>query len=441
MRKALAVVASLAAIAAVSALLDRTRREIDLTQDRALTLTVQTREIVAGIDEPVRISAFIPRQDAGRADAAALLGRFRRLSDRIRFRILDPDEAPGEASRLGVDPVGGGVIIEGGGEVERAPAVSELELASALARIQRPSDPTVCFTTGHGERSPKDDSATGFGSVGRTLESNGYEVREVDLLATSTIPDECEAIAIASPTAPLGEQATAELVRWFGDAGRALVLADPESSVDLGFLTEPMAMRIERGIVFEAQEGARLPGDPVTPVVTEYRSGYPFVSRLAPTFYPGVQVVVVNESSGIDGLSVSTFAQTTELAYLDRQPAQPAFDPDVDLAGPVGLGAAADRSLTEGDRTTRARMVVIGDADFASNRFVADGGNGNLVVNVADWLTSQDTLVAISPNVSRSRPLALTRARARYAVLVASGAIPALFLLAGAMVWAGRRHR
>lgn len=439
-RQAAAIAGAVATLVAATVVLDRTRREVDLTQDRALTLTKQTREVVAGVKRDVKVTAFIPRAESGRAEAAALLARYSRLNRHIRYSLKDPAEAPGEAGRLGISLDEGGVAVQAGTVTERAAAVSEVELTSALARVQRARRPTACFTGGHGERSIADTTDPGYEALAKTLRRNGYKVETIDLLTSSTIPPRCEAVVLASPTAPLGDAEQA-LVAWMAGDGRALVLADPESTVDLNPLTEPMGMHIERGIILEGSDLARLPGDPVTPVVSSYRSGYPFTARLAPTVYPGAQAVSVAKQPDVDGLTVATFAQTSELAYLERRPAGAAFDPAEDIAGPVGIGAAADRSRTAAGATSRARMAVVGDADFASNRFAEDGGNGALAVRLLDWLTAQEDVVAISPNLGRVRPLALTEGRSRYALLLSAVVVPLLFLLAGAMVWALRRGR
>ena len=443
LRRLVAIGAAVAALVVASIALDRTRREIDLTQDRALTMTRQTRDLVDALRRDVKITAYIPRQEAGRAEASALLARYQRLNPRISFELEDPNDVPGEASNLGIDLVAGGVVLESGDKRELAASASELEITAALARLQRDGDATVCFTAGHGERGAADSTDAGYDSVGKALRTNGYVVESIDLLTASAIPESCEALILAAPTAALGDREQL-LVDWIAADGRALVLADPESTVDLNPLVEPMGVHIERGIVFEGSDQARLPRDPLTPVVSTYRSGYPFVQRLAPTFYPGAQAVSVarDPNSVSEGLIVATFAQTSELAYLERQPATPSFSPDEDIAGPVGLGAAADRSRVEGVDVRRSRVAVIGDVDFASNAFVDDGGgNVALVVRIADWLTVQENLVAISPNVARLRPLPLTEARSRYALILSAGIVPLLFLVAGALVWAVRRGR
>ena len=47
----------------------------------------------------------------------------------------------------------------------------------------------------------------------------------------------------------------------------------------------------------------------------------------------------------------------------------------------------------------------------------------------------------MSTNLAELRPLELTKARLAYARLLTAGAIPALFLLTGVIVWGVRRAR
>jgi ABC-type uncharacterized transport system involved in gliding motility auxiliary subunit len=93
------------------------------------------------------------------------------------------------------------------------------------------------------------------------------------------------------------------------------------------------------------------------------------------------------------------------------------------------------------DRVRRTRVVVVGDVDFATNDFVDQAGNAALLVRSLDWLTLGEDLVTVSANLARPRPLDLTAGRLSYARFLTAVLVPALFLLAGAVVWAVRRSR
>ena len=223
--------------------------------------------------------------------------------------------------------------------------------------------------------------------------------------------------------------------------GRLLLLTDPLSEeTPIVVALRSLGLEVERGVVFEGDSASVVSGDVSAPIVARYPSASPVVRGLAPTFFPLVQEVAVLDTDS-PGLTASVLAQTSEASYLERNPLEPSFDPAADRPGPVTVVAAADRSRVEGVDVRRTRVVVTGDVDFATNDAIRQAGNAQLLRQAVAWLTQTEDLVAISPSIPRDRPLQLTDARVAYARVLTAGVVPALFLLAGAMVWAVRRTR
>jgi hypothetical protein len=54
-------------------------------------------------------------------------------------------------------------------------------------------------------------------------------------------------------------------------------------------------------------------------------------------------------------------------------------------------------------------VVVLGDGDFLSNRFLGNGGNRALGTRVVDWLLADDALLDIATVQAPDRELALSR--------------------------------
>ena len=443
LRRRLAVtVVVLAALVVVVWVADAQRRLVDLTEDETLTLSSQTRDVVASLDRDVTITFFARRSEPGRVEAVSLLDRYRRLDRRIEVDVRDPDEAPGEARRLGVDPTLGGVAVTSGGRTEVVPFANEGNLTGALARLLRDEVQTLCLTTGHGERAVDDASGRGLVRMVALLERDGHRVDVVDLLADDVVPVDCAVMVVAAPTGAFSAAAERSVARWVDADGRLLLLTDPVADVDvLGDLLDELGLRVERGVVLEGDAENVIGGDVSAPIVTRYPSANPVGLRLPPTFFPVVQEIAVDAGASDGGLTVSAVAVTSETSYLERNPVEPSFDPDEDRGGPLTVVAAADRSQVEGVDVRRTRVVVTGDVDFATDDFIAEAGNAQLLRQAVAWLTETEDLVAISPNLPRDRPLRLTDARADYARVVSVGVVPGLFLVAGAMVWAVRRGR
>jgi hypothetical protein len=438
-RLVLTAVGAVVALVLVVGLLERTRRQVDLTAERSLSLSAVSKDVVAHVRKPVSVTAFLDRTSAGRAEAAGLLERYRRLNRRITFRLRDPDDAPGLAQRLGIDPVFGGVALQMGTAVERGPTVTEQDVTAGMARLLRGTAATVCFATGHGEVDLGSAASAGGSAAAALLRSNGYTVQPVDLLAGSSVPAACRALVLARPTGALG-LAGGVVAAWLAGGGRALVTVDPESTVDVRAVTEPYRIVPERGVVLEGDDGRHLPGDPLTPVITRWEAGNPLVRRLPPVVLPGAQGLSV-QAGARDGMSVSVLGRTTEASYLERDPTVFDFTPGADVRGPVALVAAADASSITGEVVTRTRLVVVAEGDWMTNGFLDQAGNGRLLVQSLDWLTLDEDLVTVSANIPSVRPLTVTDARRRYALFLSAVAMPLFVVLCGLVVWAWRRGR
>jgi hypothetical protein len=124
-------------LVAVGVVADRTHRLYDLTSSHSLTLTRETRDVLRGVDQRVRVTAFIGRDESGRAEAAALLQRYHRLNAKVTFRIVDPADAPTVMQRLGIDPTVNVLAAAIGTRVARAPTVTEADITSVLAQVTR----------------------------------------------------------------------------------------------------------------------------------------------------------------------------------------------------------------------------------------------------------------------------------------------------------------
>ena len=416
------------ALAVASLALSGRHDVVDLTAQETLTLSPITLDVLAAVDDDLTITAFVGRTDPGRVEAVTLLDRYEREAGAIDVDVVDPDVAPGEARRFGIDPVLGGVVVQRGRDVEVAAAPTEQDVTSAIARLVRGNDAVICLATGHGELD---------------LVLPTYDVRVIDLLVEESVPSHCTVVVLAAPQADLGAAAARALAEWIDGGGKLLALLDPTFDVRLDGVLAPYGIAVARGVVFEGDPAAVVNGDETSPVVRRYSAAHPVVRNLAPTYFPGVQGIVIDDGAVDDvaGLTVSRLADTSELSYLETQPLEPSFDPTVDTGGPVTVAVAADRSrVVSEEEIERSRLVIVGDVDFATTAVDA-AANQRFLLQAIGWLTMDDQLIPLSSHLPIERPLVLTDARVTYARLLGAVGIPSLLLVGGALVWAARRRR
>ncbi|MBU2613761.1 hypothetical protein KJ925_04915, partial [Patescibacteria group bacterium] len=140
---------------------------------------------------------------------------------------------------------------------------------------------------------------------------------------------------------------------------------------------------------------------------------------------------------------------------------QPEFNEGRDLAGPVSLGvvvampkaAAKTQSENTGPQKEKAdkagadlppaqsgRLIVFGDADFASNEYFQQAGNRDLVLNSIAFLAQEGDLISISPKQETSQPLMIQPSQARVVFWVPVVVLPLLFVIIGVIVVIKRRR-
>lgn len=422
---------------------------VDLTATDRFTLSGKTKEVLQNVRQPATVTAFAPENTAQARDAEVLLAQFRRANRNIRTRVLDFAKAQGEALRLDVRD-DGEAVVEIGERSEVVAPLLEQTVASALLRLVRPDPHTVCALVGNGERELDSQLPEGLQLARFAIERNGIETRRLDLTVADAIPEECTILALAAPRTPLLPDEIRLINEFLVAHGRMLILAEP-GGPNLDEITTRWGLRLLPGVVFDPERG--LAGDPTTLLVNDFPTESPVAKRVA-----GAQLVTaggITTSESTDaGLSVARVMQTSELAWLDLEPADTPARFEVekgDRGGPVVLAGAADRSELRatgesripsgGESIARTRLLAFADADWASNAFLDRRSNALLLANGINWLAGSEDLVAIGGVDPDLRRLELTPDQRRLMGIGSIGAIPAAVLVVGAGVWLRRRRR
>src|SRR5262249_25630435 len=117
-----------------------------------------------------------------------------------------------------------------------------------------------------------------------------------------------------------------------------------------------------------------------------------------------------------EGITADKLLNTNERSWgeTNMKGGEAEFDEGKDLKGPVTLAVAA--SKTAGEK--KARLVVYGDSDFASNAYNGTAGNGNLFSNTVNWLARDENFISIKPKSSDDRRIEMTEGQGRLVTYV-----------------------
>lgn len=419
-------------------------RRLDLTEDKEFTLTPETLDVLANLEQPVFVQAFYSPERSSDT-ALNLLEQYKIYSaGSFDYEFIDPYSDPVAAEQANI--VQDGSLVLRMDEYKQIVTIpSEQELTSALIKLMNPEQRVIYFLTGHGEISPEGTGDQSYTQMKRILESKNYQVEILNLLATSQIPEDAAVIVITAPQKPVSSEEVDLLSAYLATGKGLLVMQEPVLLTDFGDDEDPLANYLseEWGTVL----GADLVIDqtslrPVDAIGAQW-GNHQIVNNLQGyvVILPGARSVSLIE--GGEGISQTTLVSTseqswaeTDLAALATENAEIGFNQETDMAGPVPLGAVAENFNENG------RLVVFGDADFASNANFEYYGNADLFVNSIDWLAGEEELISLTPKGSTQRLLVTPdTTMVNLIFLISVIIIPGSALILGVFTWVQRRRR
>jgi ABC-type uncharacterized transport system involved in gliding motility auxiliary subunit len=109
-------------------------------------------------------------------------------------------------------------------------------------------------------------------------------------------------------------------------------------------------------------------------------------------------------------------------------------------AADAGAGKTADKPDEKVAPKKRSRVVVFGDADWASNAGIANAANRLLLSSAANWALERDALVAIPPKNADQVAVTLSRRDVGLLAFVVLLLLPVAAVAMGLAIWVRRRR-
>lgn len=437
----------------------RQNKRWDLTANRQYSLSEQTVKLLRELKAPVKFLVF--EQESNMDRFKPRLSEYQYQSKQVSVDYIDPDKKPVQAKEYEIQSYGT-VVVDYMGRRERVMSDSEQDLTGALVKVLNPQEKRVYFLTGHGEKDPTNTERSGYSAIIDSLRRDNYQWEKLVLAQTNMIPDNATVLVIAGPTTDLLE-GEIKLIRDYLEkrAGKLLVLLDPPTpdGKPLPMLTALLReWNIEPGnnIVIDASGvGQIFGGDASVPVAASYPNHAITQGFNLLTAYPLARSMSLVEKP-VEGRTAQSIIETSSRSWAEtdlKPTGKVEMNADKgDKAGPVSIGVAVSAPVSqpqkpaetkpgeEPPKTPEARVVAIGDSDFATNSVLGIQGNADLFVNTINWLAQQENLIAIRPKEASDRRLTMT-ANAVRGIFVMFLAVPVAVFGAGVFTWWRRRER
>ncbi|HEY4739437.1 MAG TPA: Gldg family protein [Candidatus Acidoferrales bacterium] len=415
----------------------RHHKRFDLTSEKLYTLSDQSKRVVSGLKQNVEIIRF------GKTPDQELRDRFKEftsLSPRLQFTEVDPEEKPQMAKQYGVTRMNQ-VVVTSNGHNEILQNTDEQDITNAIVKVTRNTVKTVCFVTGHGEKSIDGSEEEGFSGMNDALKKESYQTKSVNLVSEGNVPADCNVLVVAGPKQAFFPQEAEMIGKYLDAGGDVLLMIDPQTDPKLDNVLSAWNINLGQNVVVDASGVGRLFGTgPAVPLVVDY--GESPITRSfngSMTFFPLARTVSIadkNKSVPEDVELLKTSARSFTIPNLNVKEVQ--FDPKT--AGPLSLGVSAERKNPPGDNSAKGgHLVVIGNSEFAANKWAGLQRNGDLFMNTVNWLAQDVDLISIRPKSPTNRRVTFTETQQRELTWFSLLLLPGLVILSGVYIWWKRR--
>ncbi|MFN2426395.1 MAG: GldG family protein [Candidatus Binatia bacterium] len=417
----------------------------DLSTGDRFTLSDHAHQVLAKITQPVKIRAFIRTEDARNPFLKDLLWQVSRENPRIEYDIVDVNRNPAMAAQYGVSSYGSAVVESNGKRADFSNPSEGLLMSALLKVMQEPKQ--VYVLTGHGECSTDNtDRHIGCSLLKGALSLESFRVEKLSLVGGAEIPADADVIVIPGPKSDLLEVEVATLGGWLERGGKLFVMIDPFRAPRLVALLGAHGVEVGANIVIDP-ENRMAGGEPWSTVLSDINRQHLVTSTLkSPPLFSLAGAVVAREDEAA-GRIATTLLKSGPRSWASYDPGiiesgDAKFVAGRDVNGPIPVAAEvaepARKAAVEG---TQTRILVFGDSEFASNRFLDYLGNKDLLVNSVNWLAREEALMGSRPQqkTAGKHQFFFSQADAENVFQWAVLWQPGLFLLVGIAVLVRRR--
>ena len=387
----------------------------DLTEDKLNTLTSETREVLSNINRRVHAQAFFSI-NVSTEQAETLLRNFERnAGDQFDFEFIDPYQNPIAANQAGITR-DGTVILTDGNQVERLTTLNEESLLNAIIKLQNPEETVIYALTGHGENDFFSSGDTTMSILRQFMEAKNYRVETLNLLARGQMPDDAQGLFIAAPQIPLDEKEIRMIDQFLTEGGSLIFFSEPDFLTRIHGEIDPLRiyMLSEWGLVLGDDLVIDLSIDPVEIAIADQYAQHPITDEIGgyTTVFPTARSLTTHETVEITHTDlVRTSSQTWAETDIDGLLNNEAGFDKMDISGPITIAVAMENS------ETGARVVVVGDSDFATDAFINAYGNLDFAIAIVDWVSENEDLIRLSPRQITNRILIPPTRAARIAII------------------------
>lgn len=442
---------------------------IDLSQEQLYTLSDESKDKAKNINKDVNIY-FVEYSD----DEAnvSLAKQYHNVNEKIKTEVVTAESRPDLVQKYGIQSGSQGIIIECGEKSKvltdndlytydmqtyETISIAEEKLTSSIISVTSEKIPKIYFLEGYSSYSLSQQ----MNYLGVYLQNEINEVKQLNILTTGKVPDDCDTLVICTPTKDFDEIATTAIIDYINSGRNILWLNSAVTKAeDLPNVNKVLAMYgvkpFEVGTILEADADKMLSQTPyiILPDINYSTATKSIYNTEGALFINATKISVVDDEE-LTNLNVSkTDLLTTSTKSFFRKDfsIQTVSKTESDEDGSFIVGAELEKTISEaneeeGKTAVKSKMIIYGDNNFITDYPIGNSNtpvlvlakNKDLILNSMAYLVDREEDITARKSTGTVTYTA-TEEQDNIIKVVIFG-VPAIIIFAGIVVWIVRRRR
>ena len=284
---------------------------------------------------------------------------------------------------------------------------------------------TLCFTTGHSERSILDTSKEGLSFLNEEL--SRYRLNSIVINPNiSPIDSSCHVLVIASPETALTQRAIGHIEQYTKANGKVLLFLDDDSKSGLIRILNEKGLFIESKVYKNIYASYLNIPDTVVPQMNNHRiTKLSIENQLGVVFYKPIGFT--RRSKDFDYEYIPLLTDTIPNSKIQQSYSKPSV---------IDLGVL----LEQVQGGSSEKWIVFSDSDFISNKLIMTQSNLNLTLDSMIYLAGQSSVIRFQSKQLKRPEFVLSKHNFKLVLMIALLLLPLLcFLRFIYLIYLGKR--
>lgn len=455
--------------------------EIDVTANQIYTLSDQSKKALESIDQDIKIYVFGIDE---KTSVVGLIKQYAETNNRISYEMLSMDTNLEKVQEFELEEGYSIIVVESGESKKIIDAstdfhsydyttyaeidTTEQTLTNSILGLSTENKPKVYFVEGHEEFSISKEEGTQaeLGVLTTYLKNEAFELESVNLTTTDSVPEDCDVLAIMSPSTDFLENEAQAVINYINQGGNIFLTSDVLSQnttfPNLQKILDAYGVSVENGYVLETNDKNVVSNYPYI-FKPQISSSNEITADIYSDSYMWLaysQKLNFKSSEELESLKVTyeELLGTTDSAIFVTD-----FSSDINTAaqssktGHCTVAALATKTIQKekaeenSDADIESKLVIVANGRFITDYVVSQvsnqyplsylGSNRDFAINSISALADKDIGLTLRKGMAGTSYVFTASAEQNRIVLAVIFSVPIIIILSGIIIWRQRKKR